>query len=166
MLVTSTRTRYEQLADQALSLQAVVLGTQEKMMSVNQSEIILETFPDEVTLSRVMSLKEEMLWKDGKVEEIKSTINLYGTEEQSHPKTTFALNYYEFKGQKPKILKIKKDKLVRLFQEGMLSINTYEAKSFSRLTGMPSTATTPFGLEVELVIHSHEGMRQIIDEMK
>lgn len=139
-----------------LHLKAVVQGK-----GLSQNLAILDSLPENIKLSRSMTPQELALWKSGKVDKIKTTHLLFGSKFDSNPKTTFALNYFKFNNLEPEVFEIPKQTLLKLENEGLLSINTYEDLANSK-KGMPPEARTPFGLEIELVIHGNLGRQAIL----
>lgn len=128
---------------------------------VNQTKAILDTLPDEITLSRVMTEGEHKIWTEGgKVENLRSQGAGEGSRSEISARTTFALNYFEFGGDKPVIVTIPKKVLQDLFNQGQLVINTYN-DILDPYQGLSEDALTPFGLEVEVVVLSNKGREAI-----
>jgi hypothetical protein len=150
-----------------LSFQAVALRDGALCpLALSQNELILSSIDGgTIIVSRAMSETEAQLWHDNRVSEIKSKVVLMGERiETDSRKTTFALNYFRFLDREPYIFEFKKQKLVDLNRYGLLSFNTYEDRANSK-NGMPEEAQTPFGLEVEMVVHGVEGQSMIQTEM-
>lgn len=131
----------------------------------SQNIAILKSLPAKVKISRSMSEKEFALWKSGKIDRIQTQSVFFGSAATANPRTTFALNYYQFNGNEPYVFEVDRSVLEDLEEKGHLSFNTYEDATVSR-HGMPAEAQTPFGIEVELVIHGREGREAILKIMQ
>lgn len=148
------------------SFRAVRLDPDGTTETFDQTEHVLESLPDKIILSRVMDDKEFALWKEGRIEDIRSTINItMGYAQNAPPRTSFALNYYRFREQVPRLFELSKKSLRELHRRGLLVINTYEDVKTSPSTGLHPGARTPFGLEVEVVVIGLEGRRAILPRM-
>ncbi|GEM_PF-4849770 len=112
-------------------------------LNFDVGELVLQSLPQEVQLSRTMNETERTLWLEGRNESLGSA----GFNHKVH----FAYKFYEFFGESPYIVKLPKDVLLKLYSEKILEVNSYEVKEHNSLFGMPHFAQTTFGLNFELV---------------
>lgn len=112
-------------------------------LNFDVGELVLQSLPQEVQLSRSMNDTERTLWLEGRIESLGSA----GFNHKVH----FAYKFYEFFGESPYIVKLPKEVLVKLYNEKALEINSYEVKENNSHFGMPHIAQTTFGLTFELV---------------
>lgn len=112
-------------------------------LNFDVGELVLQSLPQEVQLSRSMNETERMLWLEGRNESLGSA----GFNHKVH----FAYKFYEFFGESPYIVKLPKEVLVKLYNEKALELNSYEVKENNSFFGMPHFAQTTFGLNFELV---------------
>lgn len=123
----------------------------------SQGWAILNSLAPEIRLSRVMLDSEAELWKSGQSADVKSSFEHNGTH--------FAVNKYllplkDASNAHVYYARIPKRILQKLFEERLLVLNTYQSSTYSRW-GMPPEASTPFGLEFEIVVIGNNGRKAI-----
>lgn len=157
---------YSQGEDSEQKFWAVYEKKSGEIAAIDQTDAILETLPGQVTLSRVMGETEYKIWTEGgDPSRLFSHGAGGGTRSRITPRTTFALNYFEFGGEKPVIVQIPKSVLIELRAQGRLVINTYN-DILDPYQGLSKEALTSFGLETEIVVLENEGRAKIQPYMK
>jgi hypothetical protein len=130
---------------------------------------VIDSLDDLPKFSRGMNAVELGLWKKNKLDEIHSGRNSNGTVDNPYPwkryqsssKTHFALKGFDFYGKPHIDFSIPKKKLYELYEQGYLRITPYTSDINIPVHGMPSSAQTPFGLEVEFIVYTTDGRREI-----
>ena len=102
----------------------------------SQTELILSTLPDTITISRVMGEEERQKWLNN----IPYSSTTFGA------KVHFGPNYFRFNDKEPYIINIQKSDLLEFLANNELEINTYDPLFENEMK------LTELGLEFEYVI--------------
>lgn len=117
-----------------------------KIESFSQTELIISTLPEVITLSRVMGEEERHQWIQG----IPYRSKTFGA------KVHFGANYFKFNEQEPYIMQIRKGDLLDFLENNQLEINTYDPMFENEMK------LTDLGLEFEYVIIGEEAITKLM----
>lgn len=124
----------------------------QRMTTYPQTDLILSTLPNKITLSRNLEEAERTVWlKSGKF------VGNFG------PKVHFAPNHYLFKETEPYRVEISKEQLLEFHQRNELEINIYDAVN---LDGIKRMQTTDIGIEFEYVFVGETAIERLRPIMK
>lgn len=123
-----------------------------EIISGNQTEFLISTFPKQFSLSRDMGRKERNRWLNG---ESFYSDGRYGS------KVHMAPNYFRFKDYQPYMIHFTRDQLLDFYLNQGLEINTYDY-----IPDNKKLVRTQMKLETEVVFVGQTGINQIAPMMK
>lgn len=132
--------------------------------------IVIESLDELSLFSRGMAHGEVQLWRDGRLGEITSIRNSNGTEKKRYAwrkykassKTHFALKGFDFYGKPHVDFYLPKNILLKLYEKDFLRITPYTSSINIPVHGMPKESRTSFGVEVEFIVYTLEGRRELL----